>query len=190
MTDFGRRVGQGDMLKATYDPNDDGVIAVAQTEADMTKAVYDAIIAAINALLAAHKTQHQTGGTDEVDATALVGRKNYVDQGDPSGAHYMTGTFTTDGNWHDLDLSSKVPAGATVVHLLLNMRDNLANVAAEFRKNGNSNAQNIFWQRTQVANISIINDFFLACDANRVIEYRFSNTTWSYIQLQVRGWLI
>jgi len=32
--------GSGDMAKSTYDPNDDGVIAVAQTEADMKETVY------------------------------------------------------------------------------------------------------------------------------------------------------
>ena len=95
MTDFGRRSGVGDMLKAVYDPNEDGVIAVAQTEADMkrsvydanldgviavaqteadmTKAVYDPVVAAIQALAAAHKTQHQNGGTDEINATGLTG---------------------------------------------------------------------------------------------------------------------
>jgi hypothetical protein len=39
MTDFGRRPDE--MLKNVYDPDDDGVIAVAQTEADMKKEVYD-----------------------------------------------------------------------------------------------------------------------------------------------------
>ena len=73
MTDFGRRSAGGDMLKALYDPNEDGVIAVAQTEADMTKAVYDPVVAAIQALAAAHKTQHQNGGTDEISATGLTG---------------------------------------------------------------------------------------------------------------------
>lgn len=95
MTDFGRRAGignmlkavydpnedgviaiaqtQADMMKAAYDPNDDGVIAVAQTQADMVKAVYDPVLAAIQALAAAHKTQHQNGGTDEINATGLVG---------------------------------------------------------------------------------------------------------------------
>jgi len=33
---------EADMTKAVYDPDDDGVIAVAQTEADMRKADYDA----------------------------------------------------------------------------------------------------------------------------------------------------
>lgn len=73
MTDFGRREGGGDMKKSTYDPNNDGVIALAQTEADMTTAVYGGIIAALQALAAAHKTQHEDGGSDEIDATGLAG---------------------------------------------------------------------------------------------------------------------
>ena len=95
MTDFGRRTGTGDMLKAVYDPNEDGVIAVAQTEADMkrsvydanldgviavaqteadmTKAVYDTVINALIALAADHNAQHEDGGTDEIDATGLTG---------------------------------------------------------------------------------------------------------------------
>ena len=70
---MGRRVGTGDMLTSVYDPNEDGVIAVAQTQADMVKATYDPVIAAIQALAAAHKTQHQNGGTDEINATGLTG---------------------------------------------------------------------------------------------------------------------
>jgi len=33
--------GEGDMKKSDYDPDEDGVIAIAQTEADMKKSVYD-----------------------------------------------------------------------------------------------------------------------------------------------------
>jgi len=61
------------MLKSVYDPNEDGVIAVAQTEADMKASVYQPQLAAVQALLAAHKTQHQNGGTDEINATGLTG---------------------------------------------------------------------------------------------------------------------
>ncbi|MFX0121491.1 MAG: hypothetical protein ACFFBQ_17535 [Promethearchaeota archaeon] len=73
MTDFGRRIGGGDMRKSVYDPNNDGVIALAQTEADMTSAVYDPVITAIQALLNAHHTRHENGGADEIDATGLTG---------------------------------------------------------------------------------------------------------------------
>lgn len=73
MTDFGRRAGGGDMLRAVYDPNKDGVIAVAQTQADMTKAVYDPALAALAAILADHSEDHESGGDDEVDVTGLTG---------------------------------------------------------------------------------------------------------------------
>jgi len=73
MTEMGRRSGIGDMLTSVYDPNEDGVIAVAQTEADMEKADYDSVINALVSLAAAHKTQHQSGGTDELDVTGLTG---------------------------------------------------------------------------------------------------------------------
>ena len=95
MTDFGRRTGQGDMLKSVYDPNEDGVLAVAQTEADMKRSVYDAnldgviavaqteadmllsvwepIIDSLVAHAAAHADQHEDGGSDEVSAWGLEG---------------------------------------------------------------------------------------------------------------------
>lgn len=51
MTDFGRRVGTGDMTKAVYDP----------------------IIDALLALAAAHKTQHQDAGSDQITVAGLLG---------------------------------------------------------------------------------------------------------------------
>jgi len=73
VTDFGRRMGAGDMLKSVYDPNADGVIAAAQTEADMTKAVYDTDDDAKVNEAEPHATSHQDGESDEVDVTGLVG---------------------------------------------------------------------------------------------------------------------
>ncbi|MBA7624091.1 hypothetical protein ES703_31495 [subsurface metagenome] len=93
MTDFGRKVGLGDMLKSiydpnadeviavaqteadmkksVYDPNDDGVIVVAQTEADMKKSVYDSNDDGVVDVVPAHKATHDLGGTDEL-AVSLV----------------------------------------------------------------------------------------------------------------------
>lgn len=116
--------------------------------------------------------------------------ESYVDRGDDAGVHFTTGAFTTDGNWHDLSLAAYVPAGVRVVHILLNIRDDLTNQAVELRENGNANAFNEYFNRTQVANISICDDILISCDENRVIEYMFTNTTWTYIALQVRGWFV
>jgi len=61
------------MLKSVYDPNADGVIAVAQTEADMKKSVYDTDDDAKVDAIDEHASSHEAGGTDEIDATDLVG---------------------------------------------------------------------------------------------------------------------
>ena len=73
MTDFGRRTGTGDMLKSIYDADEDGVIAVAQTEADMTKAVYDTDDDGYVDGLADHAELHEDAGDEEIDVTGLVG---------------------------------------------------------------------------------------------------------------------
>jgi len=92
VTDFGRRVlGLGDMLKSVYDPDLDEVIALAQTEADMTKAVYDPTLAALAALLAAHKTQHQGGGTDQISVTGLAGTTPRAILGDGTAGRVFRG---------------------------------------------------------------------------------------------------
>ena len=190
MTDFGRRLGLGDMSKATYDPNDDGVIALAQTQADMIKAVYDPIVAALQALAAAHKTQHQTGGTDEIDCTGLVGRLNYVDRGDPAAHDFTLATLSTDGDYHDIDFSSIISAGAKVAHLFCGVQDNDAGRYMYFRKKGNVNAAAVSNIQTQGSQIYNYQDMWVTLDENLKAEYQASDTTFTSIVLTVRGWLI
>jgi len=212
MTDFGRRVGGGDMLKAMYDPNEDGVIvspqtqadmtksvydpnedaviAVAQTQADMTKAVYDPVLAALQALAAAHKTQHQNGGDDEIACTGLVGRINYVDRGDPSDLDFVVGDFTTDGDSHVLNLSGIVPAGATLVHFTFNIKDDALDSYIMFTKNGNSNTRVRMIGRTFAVNVTTDYEGFVACDANRYIQYKAAPVTFTDINVTIKGWFI
>ncbi len=66
--EFGTPAGAGDMTKAIYDPNDDGVIAIAQTEADMKKSLFDAFT-----ILYADADNTPLPLT--VPASTLVGRK-------------------------------------------------------------------------------------------------------------------
>jgi len=61
------------MLKSVYDSDEDGVIAVPQTEADMTKAVYDTDDDGKVDAVEEHASLHEDGGTDEIDVTGLVG---------------------------------------------------------------------------------------------------------------------
>jgi len=190
MTDFGRRLGLGDMSKATYDPNDDGVIALAQTQADMIKAVYDPFIAALQALAAAHKTQHQTGGTDEIDCTALVGTVNYVDRGDPNVHDFTLNDFTTDGDDHDIDFSSICPAGAKVVHFFCGLQDGSVGMFLYFRKKPNIYSAAVSNMQTQGVDVYNYQDMWVTLDGDRKAIYNASNTVFTSIVLTVRGWLI
>lgn len=191
MTDFGKRTG--DMFKSTYDPDKNGVIAAAQTEADMKKSVYD--IDASNIVddsesTAAHATKHQYAGTDQINATGLLGRKNLVNRGDPFLSDFTETNLTTNATWQDLDLSAIVPAGATAVELRCGINDGLVASVIIFRKKGHTHLYNAQALYIQVANIPYDCTFTLFCDANRLIEYYATNTTWTNINIIVLGWWI
>ncbi|GAH04535.1 unnamed protein product, partial [marine sediment metagenome] len=91
---------------------------------------------------------------------ADIACKNYVDdiggfndRGDPATDDANEGNLTTDGEWHDLDLSSIAPAGTTAVLLRVSVQDDAASSYVVFRKNGNSNSYANALIRTQVANV-------------------------------------
>lgn len=123
---------------------------------------------------------------DEIDS---VGSSEvFADRGDPAANDYAVADLTTDGAWHDLDLSSIVPAGAKAVLLYVQILDNAASSLIVFRKNGIANSANAGVVSMQVANITNRADIIVACDTNRVIEYLATNTTWTSIGICVRGW--
>lgn len=138
----------------------------------------------------AHKTTHQDAGVDEIAATGLVGRINYVDRGDPSSADFSAFGLTQNGQWHDLDLSSIIPAGAIAAHLALQVSDGLVSQLLRIREKGNSNTYNCLFALTVVANVYTYAQGFVLLDGDRKCEYDASNTTWSTMNVTVRGWLI
>lgn len=137
-----------------------------------------------------HKTSHQSGGSDELDLAGLTGKSLYVDRGDPAAVDFEIGDLTTDGAWHELDLSAIVPAGTKAVHIRIIIGDNLINQIIHLRKKGNTNITNTLAVNTQVANILIAKDGILTCSTDRKIEYLAANTTWSAITILVKGYFI
>ncbi|KKL08693.1 hypothetical protein LCGC14_2573300, partial [marine sediment metagenome] len=119
------------------------------------------------------------------------GGLTYVDRGDPVNFDFDVSDFTTDGTWNDKDFSSIVPAGAVAIHLTVVVADSIVGALFEFRKNGNSNAANSFQVRVPSSggNNFSMGDM-VACDVNRVLEYKGTNTTWSAIYVGVKGWWI
>jgi hypothetical protein len=130
-----------------------------------------------------------TGNATWKEAAGASGDE-FVDRGDPSDWDWTLTDFTTDATWRDLDLSSIVPAGAAnkLVKFRLSLVDGSTDVAFQMRKKGNSNAYNTGIRNILTANISNYYDIECVCDSNRVVQYWGTSTTFSTINVVVRGW--
>jgi hypothetical protein len=111
-----------------------------------------------------------------------------VDRGDASSADFEVGGLTIDNAWHDLDLSSIVPAGAIMVRFAVLYNSGVD--AARwmwFRKNGNSNELSKSGIRSETWSVQHPTiDVF--CDSNRVIEYLI-NDSLTTLSMTVTGWI-
>lgn len=173
------QLGRVDAHKVTHQNGGSDEISVA----GLSGALADAQTAA------AHKASHQSGGSDEINATGLVGRVNYVDRGDPSAFDFTQATLTINAAWHDLDLSSIVPAGAKAVHLAVWVNDNATYQECHIRSKGNVNEISVLTARTQVANIDSSIEGIVAVGATRVVQYLVDTGT-NFVLILVKGWFI
>jgi len=114
----------------------------------------------------------------------------YEYRGEPGGFDFDQGDLTTDEAWHDLDLSSIIPAGTVAVDLVVSVTDETAGNVIYFRKNGLASNYTSPKIRTQVANIQITDNILVPVDSNGKIEYLTTNTTWTEIKIVVSGWFI
>lgn len=114
----------------------------------------------------------------------------FVDRGDVAAYDWGVGDFTTDGNWHDLDLSGIVPAEGAghLVLLRVALEDNAPNSFFQLKKGGAGASVNSTTTRTQVNGVVHEMDLIVACDSSRVVQYAGSNTAFTKINLVVRGW--
>lgn len=125
-------------------------------------------------------------------ATLAFGYKylcnGFVNRGDPAVNDYSLIDLTTDGNWHDLDLSGIVPDGAIGVSLHIHVVATGINKSITLRENGNVNTVNTSVVNTQIAFLVNHGDGVLALDSDRKIEYSTSVGGWVVIELAVKGW--
>ena len=113
----------------------------------------------------------------------------YVDRGDPAAWDFIKTDLTLNGTWQELDLSAIVPVGVTEVFMHVGIDNASANKTFELRKNGRANAISVVLMRTQVADLTIFNDFLISCDADRKIEYKAVDVVWTSIYIVVTGWI-
>lgn len=136
--------------------------------------------------MASHKITSVTPGTAAGEAVAYP---TWKDRGDPSSPDFTS--FTTDNAYHDLDLSSIVPAGTSAVCIHLTAKNSAVagGESVTFRKKGNTNSQNVSVLFSQVANVLFSGDCTVAVDSNRFIQYLFTNgAAWSSTSLTVKGY--
>lgn len=99
---------------------------------------------------------------------------------------YDAGDLTTDGNWHELDLSSIVGSRECSVKLYVALVDDAVGSSIQFRANGDT--YDVATCRTQV--IGVQNDFYIEVptDSDGIIEYKTSNLTFTTISISIKGW--
>jgi len=112
----------------------------------------------------------------------------YVDRGDPAAYDKVKTDLTIDGAWHDLDLSSIVPAGAKAVLLKTRLQSANPGDAIRYRLKGNTNEINVCGCEALRANVIRTRLGITSIDVNRVLEYNADNIAWTLLDIVVRGW--
>jgi len=124
-------------------------------------------------------------------ADALSVGDTYTTRGDQSAFDFTKNDFTRDAGWHDLDLSSIVPAGTKLIRVKLRLYANNNKHVTQWRRNGYTGAS--VFIRCYAHQWSVATDsdyeFLIEPDSNRKIEYLAANTAdWNNIDFWVRGW--
>ena len=115
----------------------------------------------------------------------------YIDRGDLAIADFGTGSFTVDGAYHDLDLSSIIPAGTVLALASVLLKNSSAGKQITFRQKGFTNEVNISRRYSFLAAVAQGYDLWLRPDVNGIIEYKVQDSgIWNTISLSVRGWLV
>jgi len=119
----------------------------------------------------------------------IPGAGQYVHRGALGANDFTQATLTRDGNWHELNLSSKVSEDAIVAHIVIRMVD--ADVGSYFfmAPTGYTPIYNYSSVRTQVSNMYTDGEFIIKLDATKKVQYKsFANL--DGIMLNVAGyWL-
>lgn len=111
----------------------------------------------------------------------------FIDRGDPAQPDWFQPSFTSDGNWHDFDISAHVPANARVISFLIIIIASAQGDGISLKKSGNISDNNISTLTTQVAAAAITGDLLIAATPNQEIQYKITPNVTSMI-MTVKGW--
>lgn len=111
-----------------------------------------------------------------------------LDRGDPGAWDWDKDDFTTDAQWHDLDCSSIVPAGATHVLFRVQMALQESGAVIQLRKKGNQNSYNVAIAREIFGTLTQETQLIAGCDSNQIVEYNVSNTLIYTLNVLILGY--
>lgn len=96
--------------------------------------------------------------------------------------------LTADNTWHDLDLSSIVPSGVQAVNMKVNIRFTDTMKRFALRRKGETSEWNtlVIWSQAYNVKKGVLSP--LACDSNRIIQYKVEAGDINSIDLVVCGW--
>lgn len=112
----------------------------------------------------------------------------YVDRGDPANYDFDKTDLTTDGAWHELDLSAIITEQAKAVLIAVATKGGATGWNIVLKKNGNSNNINHASVQTKLVATTENGSIIVSPDIDRKIEYRIDNQAWTLIKMGVRGW--
>lgn len=137
-----------------------------------------------------HKTTHQAGGADEINATGLTGITNYVDRGDLAIDDFDLSSLTSDWQWHDISFAAIVPTGTKQIYVKIRVYDTGAGSELDMRTKGYVNEINIRQVVNNRAGADELDYFLLALDPNRTAQYRPYIGIYGGCGITVLAWII
>lgn len=113
---------------------------------------------------------------------------SYQDRGDPPGWDFFQASFTIDSAWHELDLSSIIPAGPSAALIRFIANPPVINMTIELRERGDVNVAALSVLRTTVGQVWHDTQLIVGLDSTRIIQYRITAGVWSGLFAVVNGW--
>ena len=112
----------------------------------------------------------------------------YVASG-ATGYDFTAGSFTKDGAWRALDLSSIIPANAKMIHYRVGFGATATGKAFAIKPlvGDTMFGANVF--QTIIANIPENHSGICACSSQQVF-YMAVSATWSWIDFVILGWFV
>lgn len=94
-------------------------------------------------------------------------------------SYFTLGPIVTDGEWHDLDWTGKVPAGTKCIHMHVDAYPSNETPSFWFRKKGNVNPHGEHWWLDLTQHVPDLREFMVNLDGDLKMEYKIVGSAWN-----------